>query len=60
VVLITNIETPIGHVLGSKSIAAKSSITEDDLEDLEKELEGLMMDDNIAGMFRSITAHNVT
>ena len=39
------------HFLGSKSIAAASGVPEDDLEDLEKELEDLMMGDNTPGIF---------
>mgnify|MGYP002803553421 CR=1 FL=1 len=33
---------------GSKTIAATSGVIDDDIEELEKELEDLMMDDNIA------------
>lgn len=39
------------YVSGSKSIAATSGVVEDDLEDLEKELEDLMMDNSIPGIF---------
>ena len=44
------------HILGSKSIAAISGVGGDDLEDFEKELEDLMMDDTIAGMFKCSVA----
>ena len=40
-------------------MAATSGITEDDLEALEKELEDLMVDDNNAGMFRSIVTYEL-
>ena len=38
-------------VLGSKSIASTSGVLDGDLEDLERELEALMENDNNAGMF---------
>lgn len=36
---------------GSKSVAASSGVSENDMEDLTKKLEDLMNDDSIAGKF---------
>ena len=48
------------HFLGSKTIAATSGVPDEDFEDLEKELEDLMMDDNIPGIFDIINQQDLS